>query len=160
MVSISFRQWGAVVEAAVCGRVGSINSSVETRGHTPVRLVSTEQSAAAAYAARGWRSVFHGLTPTATCCRRFAARLESPGWRPGGFCLGESSGYSLGWARCGGFESEFHRPLLTPPTRLALTLRLARGDNEPKNSYPLAVLWVRGEPRMRRLAWVTCDKVA
>ena len=30
----------------------------------------------------------------------------------------ESSGCGLGWARCGGFESEFHRQLLTPPTRL------------------------------------------
>ena len=26
---------------------------------------------------------FHGLTPTAKCCRRFAALLEPPGWRPG-----------------------------------------------------------------------------
>ena len=26
---------------------------------------------------------FHGLTPTAKCCRRFAARFEPPGWRPG-----------------------------------------------------------------------------
>ena len=27
----------------------------------------------------------HGLTPTAKCCRRFAARLEPPGWRPGDY---------------------------------------------------------------------------
>ena len=32
--------------------------------------------AVAAYAARGWGSIFHGLTPTAKCCRRFAAPLE------------------------------------------------------------------------------------
>ncbi len=34
----------------------------------------------------------HGLTPTATCCRRFAARLESPGWRPGGSVWGSLPG--------------------------------------------------------------------
>ena len=27
--------------------------------------------------------LFHGLTPTAKCCRRFAAYSEPPGWRPG-----------------------------------------------------------------------------
>ena len=32
-------------------------------------------------------NLIHGLTPTATCCRRSAARLESPGRRPGGLSL-------------------------------------------------------------------------
>ena len=45
--------------------------------------------AVAAFAARRLRlelPLFHGLTPTAKCCRRIRGLLEPPGWRFGERC--------------------------------------------------------------------------
>ena len=67
---------------------------------------------------------FHGLTPTAKCCRRFAARLESPGWRPGDYHYlyrRPSGAWQFGEA----FRGFPWSTMLSPPVLCGSTLRRA-----------------------------------
>ena len=63
--------------------------------------------------------LFHGLTPTAKCCRRFAARLEAPGWRFGDGCCRRLRG------------STFELPLFHGLTPTAKCCRRLGGLLEP-----------------------------
>ena len=71
------------------------------------------------------RRAFHGLTPTAKCCRRFAARLESPGWRPGDYhCLYRRPSGAWQFGKRGSPWST----VLSPPTRLNSYADLSMGS--------------------------------
>ncbi len=62
----------------------------------------------AAFAARLYSSVIHGLTPTATCCRRSAALFDPPGWRPGGIHLRRGSDWDHPGARASRPHKAWH----------------------------------------------------
>ena len=90
--------------------------------------------------------------PTAEAFAIGRCRLEAPRWPPHRIGLRHSA-RPLRLPLKGGVILEF----------LNDVLRDRRADARRQSiekSYPPAVSWVTGEPRMRRLAWVAGDKVA